>query len=100
MKGYRVAMIPKMKYVLVFDIRVDTVFGFIVNYRDILLPNLIYLIIISSFVVITLLFIDKPYSNTIGMRLLLASLIITVVELIIFLGGVKIFPYPLYNWYC
>ncbi|MDD6453225.1 MAG: hypothetical protein PUF54_06650 [Holdemanella porci] len=26
MKGYRVAMIPKMKYVLVFDIRVDTVF--------------------------------------------------------------------------
>ena len=26
MKGYRVAMIPKMKYILVFDIRVDTVF--------------------------------------------------------------------------
>lgn len=26
MKGYCVAMIPKMKYVLVFDIRVDTVF--------------------------------------------------------------------------
>lgn len=26
MKGYRVAMIPKTKYILVFDIREDTVF--------------------------------------------------------------------------
>ena len=82
------------------DIRVDVIFGFIVNYRDILLPNLIYLIIISSFVVITLLFVDKPYSNTSGMRLLLASLITTVVELIIFLGGVRIFPYPLMGEVC
>ncbi|MEE0932036.1 MULTISPECIES: hypothetical protein [unclassified Clostridium] len=82
------------------DIRVDTVFGFIVSYRDILVPNLIYLIIISSFVVITLLFVDKPYSNTSGMRLLLLSLIITVIEFIIFLGGVRIFPYPLIGEVC
>ena len=82
------------------DIRVDTVFGFIVNYREILIPNLVYLIIISSFVVITLLFVDKPYSNTSGMRLLLVSLIITVIEFIIFLGGVRIFPYPLIGEIC
>ena len=37
------------------DINVDSVFGFIVNYREVLIPSLIYLIIISSFVVITLL---------------------------------------------
>ncbi len=82
------------------DIRIDSVFGFIVNYRELLIPSLIYLIIISSFVVITLLFIDKPYSNTSGMRLLLISLIITVVEFIIFLGGVRIFPYPLIGEVC
>ena len=66
------------------DIRVDTVFGFMVSYKEILVPNLIYLIVISSFVVITLLFVDKPYSNTSGMKLLLVSLIITVIEFIIF----------------
>ncbi len=82
------------------DIKVDSVFGFIVNYREVLIPSLIYLIIISSFVVVTLLFVDKPYSNTSGMRLLLISLIIAVVEFIIFLGGARVFPYPLIGEMC
>lgn len=82
------------------DIRVDTVFGFMVSYKEILVPNLIYLIVISSFVVITLLFVDKPYSNISGMKLLLVSLIITVIEFIIFLGGIRIFPYPLIGEVC
>ena len=82
------------------DIRVDTVFGFMVSYKEILVPNLIYLIVISSFVVITLLFVDKPYSNISGMKLLLVSLIITVIEFIIFLGGIRIFPYPLTGEVC
>lgn len=82
------------------DISVDSVFGFIVNYREILIPSLIYLIIISSFVVITLLFIDKPYSNSIGIKLLLISMIITVVEFVIFLGGIRVFPYPLIGEIC
>ena len=82
------------------DIKVDSVLGFIVNYREPLVPSLIYLIIISYFVVITLLFVDKPYSNTSGMRLLLISLIITVIEFVIFLGGIKVFPYPLVGEIC
>lgn len=82
------------------DIRVDSVFGFIVSYRELLIPSLIYLIMISSFVVVTVLFVDKPYSNTSGIRLLLSSLIITVVEFIIFLGGVRLFPYPLIGEMC
>ena len=81
------------------DIRVDTIFGFIVNYK-VLIPNLIYLIVISSFVIITILFVDKQYSNTCGMRLLLISLIITVIEFIIFLGGFRIFPYLLVGEMC
>ncbi|MDU4324147.1 MAG: hypothetical protein E7I48_01895 [Clostridium celatum] len=82
------------------DIRVDSIFGFIVSYREILIPSLIYLILISSFVAISLLFIDKPYSNTNGMKLLLVSLIITVIEFVIFLGGIRIFPYPLLGEIC
>ena len=71
-----------------------------VSYKEILVPNLIYLIVISSFVVITLLFVDKPYSNISGMKLLLVSLIITFIEFIIFLGGIRIFPYPLIGEVC
>ena len=82
------------------DIRIDSAFGFIVSYRKLLIPSLIYLIIISSFVVISLLFVDKPYSNTSGMRLLLISLIITLIEFVIFVGGFRTFPYPLIGEMC
>lgn len=77
------------------DIKIDSVYGFVVSYKDVLIPSLFYLIILSSLVVITLLFVDKPYSNNIGMKLLLLSLIITVSEYVVFLGGIKIFPYSL-----
>lgn len=77
------------------DIKIDSIYGFLVSYKDSLIPSLFYLIILSSLVVITLLFVDKLYSNNIGMKLLLLSLIITVSEYVLFLGGIKIFPYPL-----
>lgn len=77
------------------DIKIDSIYGFVVSYKNILIPSLFYLIILSLLVVITLLFVDKPYSNNIGMKLLLFSLIITVSEYVLFLGGIKIFQYPL-----
>ena len=57
------------------DIKLDSIFGFIVSYK-------------------TLFLLDKPYNNSSGMVFLLISLIITISEFIIFLGGIKIFPYP------
>ena len=89
-----------MNRIYKLEIKVDNIFGFIVVYKEILTPSLIYLIIISSLSVVTLLFSDKPYSNKLGMRLLLISLIVTVIEFIIFLGGIKIFPYPLIGEVC
>ena len=82
------------------DIRVDSIFGFVVSYKEFLIPSLFYLITLSSLVVVTLLFVDKPYSNKVGMRLLLTALIITVIEYVVFLGGIKIFPYPLIGEMC
>ena len=76
------------------DIKLDSIFGFIVSYKNSLIPSLIYLIIMSCMVVSTLFLLDKPYNNSSGMVFLLISLIITISEFIIFLGGIKIFPYP------
>lgn len=86
-------------YIYKLDIKIDTVFGFIIEYKDILTPSLIYLIIVSSIAVITLLFIDKPFSNSVGMKLLMFSLMLLVTEFIVFLGGIRIFPYPLLGEY-
>lgn len=79
------------------DIKIDSIFGFVIRYKDILIPSLVYLIVLSSLVVFTLLYIDKPYSNSNGMRLLLGSLMIAVAENILFLGGIKIFPYTFFG---
>ena len=76
------------------DIKLDSIFGFIVSYKNSLIPSLIYLIIMSCMVVATLFLLVKPYNNSSGMVFLLISLIITISEFIIFLGGIKIFPYP------
>lgn len=77
------------------DINISTTFGFILNIKEMIMPVLVYLIIISGLAVCTFLFIDKPYSNKFGMRILLVSLIVFIVEYIFYLGGIKIFPYPL-----
>lgn len=77
------------------DINIDTTFGFVLNMRETLIPTLIYLIIVAGLAVVTLLFIDKPYSNKFGMRILLVSLIVGIVEYVFFIGGVKLFPYPI-----
>lgn len=77
------------------NINIDSAFGFIVNFRNYLMPSLIYLIYISSITVISLLFIDKPYSNSGGIKLLMVTSIVTIIEFIMFLGGIKIVPYPI-----
>lgn len=77
------------------EIDINTTFGFVFNTTEILMPTLLYLIIIASLTVVTLLFIDKPYSNRFGMRMLLVSLIVVITEYVFFIGGAKIFPYPI-----
>lgn len=77
------------------DINININFGFILNIKEMLIPTLLYLIIIAGLTVFTLLFIDKPYSNTMGMRILLVSLIVVILEYVCFIGGAKLFPYPI-----
>lgn len=79
------------------NITIDSVFGFIVTFKQYLTPGLIYLIILASITVVTLLLIDKPYSIKDGMKMLMLTLMIILGENILFFGGIKLFPYPLFG---
>ena len=81
-------------YLYKVNININNSFGFIITFKNSLTPNLIYLIIIASIAIVALLCVDKPYCNKWGMKLLTISLMITIAEFIIFLGGIKVFPYP------
>lgn len=77
------------------NINVDSSFGYLILIADSIIPNLIYLIFIASTFIYTLINFDKPYSNKMGIKLLLITLIIYLVEYILFLGGIKLYPYPI-----
>lgn len=81
-------------YFYKINISIDNMFGFIITFKNNLTPNLIYLIIMASMAVLSLLSMDKPYSNKWGMRLLTISLMVAIIEFVLFLGGIKILPYP------
>ena len=76
-------------------ITIDNNYGFIVNFKEYLTPSLIYLIMIATLAVISLMYMDKPHGNKNGIKMLMISLMITIVEFIVFLDGIKFFPYPL-----
>ncbi len=81
-------------YLYKINIAINSSFGFIITFKNDLTPNLIYLIIIASVAIVSLLCVDKPFCNKWGMKLLTISLMITIAEFILFLGGIKVFPYP------
>lgn len=76
-------------------ISIKQYFGFIVIMNDPMIPSILYMITLASISVLTLYYIDKPYCNRFGMRLLLVSIIIVIFEYFMFLGGIRIHPYPL-----
>lgn len=82
-------------YTYKFSISITNNFGFIISLENGIMPILIYLIILASLAVFILINMDKQFCNKVGMRLLLVSLIIYIVEYILLLGGISIYPYPI-----
>lgn len=72
-------------------------FGFIVQVNNFSFIYLIYLIMLSSVAVLSLIFIDKPYGNKQGMIMLMMASMFAVAEYILYSGGIKVFPYPLFG---
>ena len=89
-----ILMYVGLVYFYKINISIDNVFGFVITFKNSLTPNLIYLIIMATLAVLSLLSMDKPYSNKWGMRFLTISLMLSIVEFVLFLGGLKILPYP------
>ncbi|EEH97006.1 MULTISPECIES: hypothetical protein [Clostridium] len=82
-------------YTYKFSISITNKFGFIISLENGMIPILIYLIILASLAVFILINLDKPFCNKVGMRLLIVSLILYIVEYILLLGGISIYPYPI-----
>lgn len=82
-------------YIFRIQMSIDNDFGYIVYFKENLIPSLLYLIMMGSITIVSLINCDKPYSNRSGMKFLTFASMIIVFEYILFLGGMKVFPYPL-----
>lgn len=74
------------------NILIDIKFGFIITLENSSLVTLIYLAIMASILVFSLINLDKPFSNKIGMRCILGTLVLYLIEFILGLGGLYIYP--------
>ena len=73
----------------------DINYGYIVKlYNDKQLLILI-LMILGALFLLALFFYDKPNNNRKGMRYLIISILVTIIELVFHMSGGNIFPYPI-----
>ena len=97
---YIVAIILSLVYLAAMNIIKGKVilnpdFGYVVSLENEVLMYLISLIILGVLLLFCVYFFGKPNSNKIGMVYLIVGLSIVIVENIIYVGGIRVFPYPL-----
>ena len=76
---------------IIFDIN----FGYIIKIENEVLLFLGELIILGIFLLFSLYYCDKPNSNNKGIMYVILGLAIVIIEDILYLGGLKYFPYPI-----
>lgn len=84
-----------MVWLYSIKINISSIFGFMILLEDGMNSILVYLIIIASLFMFTFINSDRPYCNKKGMRILMITMVIYIIEYILFIGGIKLYPYPM-----
>lgn len=72
-------------------------YGYIINIYNEVVLYLISLITLGILLCFCFYFFDKPNSNKWGMTYLIIALFMVISENILYLGGIKVFPYPIFG---
>lgn len=75
------------------SVDISQMYGFIVNISNEKYIFLYSLILLGSLLVANVLLLDKPFVNKIGIYLVIISIVVVMMEEVIIIGGIKIFPY-------
>ncbi len=82
-------------YMINGNINFSIEYGYIVMMKNETIVFTIYFIILAILLVFCIYYIEKPNANKLGIYSLILSLIIVIIENILFLGGISLFPYPI-----
>lgn len=74
-------------------VQVSYLYGFILETDKQTMLFLFSLVLLAVLLVINIILLDKPFVNKIGIWFLIIAISIVMIEEIIILGGIKVFPY-------
>lgn len=80
-------------YMSKMKVNVSHVYGFIISIDKEIVLSMFSLILLGVLLVINVLLLDQKYINKKGIWFIIASIMIVMLEKVIILGGIKIFPY-------
>lgn len=74
-------------------VQVSYLYGFILKIDNEIILFLFSLILLGALLVLNVLLLDKPFVNKMGIWFIIIAISLVMIEDIIILGGIKIFPY-------
>lgn len=74
-------------------VQVSYLYGFILKIDNEIILFLFSLILLGALLILNVLLLDKPFVNKTGIWFIIIAISIVMIEDIIILGGIKIFPY-------
>lgn len=74
-------------------IEVSQIYGFIMNISNETEMYLLSLIFMGILLVLNVMLLDKPYANKVGIWFIIISIVVVMLEEVIILGGIRVFPY-------
>jgi hypothetical protein len=74
-------------------VQVSYLYGFVLKIDNETILFLFSLILLGALLIINVMLLDKPFVNKIGIWFIITAISIVIIEEIIILGGIKIFPY-------
>ena len=80
-------------YISKVTVQVSYLYGFILEIDKETILFLFSLILLGVLFVLNVILLDKPFVNKMGIWSIIIAISITMIENIIILGGIKIFPY-------
>ena len=88
-----VATMFTMKGKVVFN----PIYGYVIKIYNETALFLGSLVIIGSLLIYCVYFLDKPHNNKKGMIYLIIASLVVILENILYLGGLRLFPYPIFG---
>lgn len=74
-------------------VNVSNIYGFVMSINNEIIISMFSLIFLGIMLILNILLLDKKYVNKKGIWFIVTAIMVVIIEEIIIIGGIKVFPY-------